>query len=42
LPKPRVMAGCRKVLIEQIESLRLLLRFRVPLGDGAHELKVLR
>jgi hypothetical protein len=28
--------------IERIESLRLALRFRVPLGDGGHELEVLR
>jgi hypothetical protein len=28
--------------IERIESLRPVLRFRVPLGDGVHELEVLR
>ena len=28
--------------IERIESLRPALRFCVPLGDGAHELEVLR
>jgi hypothetical protein len=28
--------------IERIESLRSALHFRVPLGDGAHELEVLR
>ena len=28
--------------IERIESLRPALRFRVPLGEGAHELEVLR
>ena len=27
---------------ERIESLRPALRFRVPLGDGAHELEALR
>jgi hypothetical protein len=28
-----------QVSIEPIESLRLDLRFRVPLGDGVHELR---
>jgi hypothetical protein len=28
--------------IERMGSLRSVLRFRVPLGDGAHKLEVLR
>jgi hypothetical protein len=37
-------SDCRvpHVYIEQIESLRLLLRFRVPMGDCTYELEVLR
>jgi hypothetical protein len=41
-PNPRVIAECLKFPIEQIESLRLLLRFRVPMGDCTYELEVLR
>jgi hypothetical protein len=32
----------QRIPIDRIESLRPALRFRVPLGDGAHELEVLR
>ncbi len=34
--------ACDMIPIKRIESLRPDLRFRVPLGDGAHELEVLR
>ena len=41
-PKPRVIAGYLTFPIEQIESLRLLLRFRVPMADCTYELEGLR
>jgi hypothetical protein len=38
----RMSLVCGMIPIKRIESLRPDLRFRVPLGDGAHELEVLR
>ena len=38
----RMSLACGMIPIKRIESLRPDLRFRVPLGDGAHELEVLR
>jgi hypothetical protein len=38
----RMSLACGMIPFERIESLRPALRFRVSLGDGAHELEVLR
>ncbi len=38
----RMSLACGMIPFERIESLRSVLRFRGPLGDGTYQLEVLR